>query len=59
MLVLYAGLGREMAADFDHRSCILSGAGQVYRLRLFDERKTVVYRYTTKDLKNLNFIFTI
>ncbi len=29
MLVLYAGLGREKAADYDHRSCILSGAGQV------------------------------
>jgi hypothetical protein len=29
MLVFYAGLGREMAADYDHRSCILSAAGQV------------------------------
>jgi hypothetical protein len=28
MSVLYAGLGRDMAADYDHRSCILSGAGQ-------------------------------
>jgi hypothetical protein len=29
MLVLYAGLGREMAIDYDHRSCILLGAGQL------------------------------
>jgi hypothetical protein len=28
MLVLYAGLGREMTADYDQRSCILSGAGR-------------------------------
>jgi hypothetical protein len=41
MLVLYAGLGRETAADYDHRSCILSGASllQAGMTKVFSKKR--------------------
>jgi hypothetical protein len=59
MLVLYAGLGREMAADYDHSSCILSGAG---RYQLTDGKSKLLldsYGHEEKTVEGFKTVFQI